>query len=63
MRAYHPFWRPAIKNDSSAILRLFEIALMLVRLDHVACFIVNADQSIVKRKKSWVRSASLTCQP
>ena len=30
------FCRPAIKNDSSAILRLFEIARVFVRLDHVA---------------------------
>jgi len=27
---------PAIKNDSGAILRFSEIALVLVRLDHVA---------------------------
>jgi hypothetical protein len=37
---------PAIKSDSSAIiLRFFEIAHVLVRLDHVACFIVNANHS------------------
>jgi hypothetical protein len=44
--------RPAIKNNSSAImsggpgrwpLRFFEIAFVLVRLDNVARFIVNAD--------------------
>jgi len=28
-------------------LRLFEIALVLVRFDHVASFIVNANHSIV----------------
>ncbi len=26
---------------------LFEIALVLVRLDHVACFIVNANDGII----------------
>jgi hypothetical protein len=31
------------KTDSSAILGFFEIALVAVRLDHVACFIVNAN--------------------
>jgi hypothetical protein len=41
------FCRPAIKNDSSAILRFFEIALVLVRLDHVARFIVNANHGIM----------------
>ena len=34
-------WRPKI------ILRLFEIALVLVRLDHVAGFIVNGNHCIV----------------
>jgi hypothetical protein len=47
IRAYLPFWRPAIKNDSSAILRFFEIALVLVRVDHVARFIVNADLGVI----------------
>jgi hypothetical protein len=28
-------------------LRFFEIALLLVRLDHVACFILNANHGIV----------------
>jgi hypothetical protein len=37
----------AIKNDSGAILRFFEIALVLVRFNHVASRIVNAKQSIV----------------
>jgi hypothetical protein len=37
----------AIKNDSRAILRFFEIALVPVRLDHLARFIVNANHSIV----------------
>jgi hypothetical protein len=29
-------------------LPLFEIARVLVRFDHVACFIVNANQSIMR---------------
>jgi hypothetical protein len=32
---------------TSDALSLFELALVLVRLDHVAKFIVNADHSIV----------------
>jgi hypothetical protein len=35
---------PALKN---ALLRLFELALMLVRLDHVASFIANANHGIM----------------
>jgi hypothetical protein len=38
------FCRPAIKNDSGAILRL---ARVFVRFDHVASVIVNANHSIV----------------
>jgi hypothetical protein len=38
---------PAIKNDSTAILRFPELALVLVRLDHVARFIVNATSEAV----------------
>ena len=37
--------RPAIKNDSGAILRL---ARVFVRLDNVARFIVNANHSIMR---------------
>jgi hypothetical protein len=40
---------PTIKNDSGAILRFFEIAFVLVRFDHVARFIVNPDDSIMRR--------------
>src|SRR6266404_3003122 len=34
---------PAIKSDSSAILRFFEVAIVLERFDHVARSIVNAN--------------------
>jgi hypothetical protein len=30
-------------------LRLAKLAFVLVRLDHVACFMVNADRGIVER--------------
>jgi hypothetical protein len=36
----------AILARSCEASRLFEIALVLVRFDHVACNIVNADHSI-----------------
>src|SRR5690242_17453840 len=35
-------------------LSLFELALVLVRLDHVACRIVNADHSIVSGRGGGV---------
>jgi hypothetical protein len=38
---------PAIKNDDGVILPLLEIALVLVRFDHIVSFIVNADHSIM----------------
>src|SRR6266699_7156639 len=37
---------PAIENDSSAILWFFELARVLVRLDHVARFIVNTNYGV-----------------
>ncbi len=43
----HIICRPAIRNDSSAIVRFFELGLVLVRFDHVASFIVNANHSVV----------------
>ncbi len=46
---------PAIKNDSGAILRFFEIAIVLLRLDHVASRIVNANQSILPRARVDLR--------
>jgi hypothetical protein len=39
--------RPAIKNDSGAILPCFELARVLVRLDHVTRVIVNADHCMM----------------
>jgi hypothetical protein len=36
---------PAIKNDSGAILRFFEITLVLVRLDHVGSFMEPAPEA------------------
>jgi hypothetical protein len=40
-------YRPAIKNDSSAILRFFELALVFVHLNDIAAFIGNANQCIM----------------
>jgi hypothetical protein len=42
---------PAITNDSTAILRFSEIARVLVRLDHVASFIVNANHCIMSAEE------------
>jgi hypothetical protein len=47
MTSWPDICHPAIKNDSGAILRFFEIARVLVRFKHVARFIVNADYSIM----------------
>ena len=41
-------YHSAIKNDSRAILRFFELALMLARLDHVASVIGNANRGIMR---------------
>jgi hypothetical protein len=35
------------KTILAAILRFFEIARVLVRLDHIASFIVNANDGVV----------------
>ena len=35
------------RHDKNLLLPLFEIALVLVLLNHVASFIVNADHSII----------------
>ncbi len=42
----NPDFRYALKGTSES-LELFEIVLVLVGLDHVASFIVNADHSIM----------------
>jgi hypothetical protein len=34
-------------REKHGTLRLFEVALVLVRIDHVASFIVNANHGIV----------------
>ncbi len=36
-----------MQGDASKTSRLFEIALMLVRFDHIAHIIVNADHGIM----------------
>jgi hypothetical protein len=42
-------WRLFVLLEMPNLIRsrLFEIARVLVRLDHVACFIVNADHGIM----------------
>jgi hypothetical protein len=45
MTSGRTIYHPAIKNNSSAILRLFELALVLVRFDHLASVIVNANHN------------------
>jgi hypothetical protein len=46
--------------NASKSLRLFEIALMLVRLDHVTSVIAETENaSLCTRMKSWLRFVEL----
>ena len=44
-----------------ARLRLFEIALVLVRLDHVANCIVNANHKLSEKPKSHLAATAVGC--
>jgi hypothetical protein len=44
------YWE--LRCDASKNSRLFEIALVFVRLDHVASFIINADHGVIRTVKN-----------
>jgi hypothetical protein len=48
---------PSGNQNDSGNLSLFEIAHLLLRFDHVACFIVNADKSLPKTKETFIHRA------